>query len=285
MRWTGTANPILGPGDTMMGASIKYLEWATLQTHLSVALIRYDMGAMNMRATASKFKNTGAIGLGANGYQDYAYSGDYTTNGSLSMILNMNTMFLLSTMFLYFSLLFFTYSGGLFIILVPIGLVLRLVPFMRGFGGALVALGVGLYVMYPMMLAMMGMVVPPLYEGVGVEASKLVKMHVWHGTLYARTFEAQQCGSDTAGIHNCLQDVFGEEQAMTGNSIFDYYDRVPDVMNVDDKLYAYYELTALNFLRTTLLPLAGLLVIGGFVRDLSAIFGEEVDTSKLVQLI
>lgn len=281
------------PGPLMQGAQ-NYVDWGVAQTHLSIVMLRYDMGALNLRATHTNY-DTVVPGIGGNGFSYSDYAGDWGTSGTLGMLLNLNTTFLLSLLFLKFSLLFFTANSGLFVFLVPLGLILRSAPFMRGVGGALVAIGVGFFIGYPILLALLGSVLPPIYAG--HDASELA----------AGTMGTPKC---SYGDMQCLSDLTqnwqNDEQSLTGKDMTSYRwsgppsPRIfiltagnPDVNNDVNNgwpmrqpdLAAYYRLTALDFLRALLLPSAGLIILITFVRDLSAIFGEEVDAGKLVQLI
>jgi hypothetical protein len=205
--------------------------------------------------------------------------------GPLQMMLNLNTTFLLSLLFQYFSLAIFSSKSGLFLFFVPLGLIIRSIPYLRGFGGALASIGVGFYILYPMFLAIIGLTLPPivLYENNAL-------------------FGAYQ--------KNGLNYIVQKEHSITGTA-FSYYNSMPDfedwgngmlkaaaVESPSDpecegaskcfytaNLAPLFELTALNFIRAILLPSAGLIVIVSFVRDLSAIFGEEVEASRLVQMV
>ncbi len=261
LHWTGLGGSLITPDMNTLQASQAYLNWATEQTHLSVVLIRRDMGALNIRATYSKYESSPA-GLGGNGYSSSPYSGDWTTLGTLGMLLNLNSSFLLAVLFEFFSLAFFASASGLFIFLVPIGLVLRSVPFLRQFGGSLVAIAVGFYIFYPLFLAMLGLMLPPLYAG--------------HDARDA-----------ISGIDS-ISAAQTSEQKLTGDNVFSYFNSYPDVWiehNGQPDLGIYFKLTALNFIRAIFLPSVGLIITVTFVRDLSGLFGEEVDASRLVQLV
>jgi hypothetical protein len=268
-KWvTGTTTAAVNPATsenyviddymTPMEAAKGYLEWAIAQTQLTTVMIRYDMGALNVRSTLSGFESQG-WGMSQNGISTAKHSGDYTIIGTENMLLNLNTSFLLSLLFQYISLLFFASANGLFIILIPLGLTIRSVPMLRGLGGAMIALGLGFYVMYPFMLAVLGVSLPILYEG--ADASNVG-------------------GKEGMGT---LSQGWEAENELSKASVFEYADGEPP--NPKFGIGTFAVLTAQNFIRAMFLPSAGLILAAVFIRELSMIFGEELNVSKLVQMV
>ena len=282
-EFAGWAGVPLGPSsaiglqndDTMTQAALKGLEWSLKQTHIGVALIRHELGVLNIRATFT-MSATEVGGIGGNGIQVSPLAGEWTNMGSLQMLLNLNTTFVLALLFQYFSLLIFSSMSGLFMFLVPLGLILRCMPYLRGFGGGLVAIGLGFYIFYPMFLALEALMLPPVYATLGDDSSI--------------------AGASDVGA------ITRSERDLTGTSIDKpYFYSLPDLTKKLDGLEkadchegrCYYtidlaplfNMTALNFIRAVLVPSAGILVIVSFVRDLSALFGEEVEASKLAQMV
>lgn len=261
---------VVNDGDTMMSASLKGLEWSIQQTHITTAFIRRELGVLSMRATYNKYVPDGAGIIGSGGFSVSPLSGDWTMSGNLNMLLNVNTTFLLSLLFQLFSLLLFSTKSGLFLFLVPIGLVMRSIPFLREAGGGLVAIGVGFYILYPMFLAIIAITLPPLYAG--------------HDAINVTGFPSAQA-------------IAENERTITGTDIFSYWFDLPDLykrakgaQDTNKTFYTInlsplYEMSAYNFIRALLIPSAGLVVIVSFVRDLAAIFGGEVDASRLIGMV
>ncbi|MFH1306237.1 MAG: hypothetical protein ABIH83_01090 [Candidatus Micrarchaeota archaeon] len=279
-NWLGGQGGLALRGTTMMEAAQDYVEWSVGQTHLTLVMLRRDLGAINMRATYSNYDNQG-LGLGMNGFSYAPYSGDYTTTGAMGMLMNLNTGFMLTNLFEYFSLAFFASSTGFLIFLVPIGFLLRSVPFLRGLGGGLVAIGVGFYIMYPIIFAMLAIALPPAITN---DASKV--------------FDDRYCGGKDCGTGNNLQlkidKVQADEESITGKNIFSYFDDHPNPKintNPNDEefprvdLATFFRLTAINFIRTFFLPTVGLVITISIIRDMSGLLGDEVDATKLVQMV
>ncbi len=286
-KWSGLSLtiPVAGGEYTMFNTAQAYFDWGTGQTHLAITMIRYEMGTLNIRASFNNFLPQNA-GIGGNGYSNSPYSGDWTVIGTMNMLLNLNSTFLLSILLQYFALVFFSASNGFFIFLVPVGFLLRSIPFGRPVGSTLVAIGVGLYIFYPIVFAMLGLVVPNLYAAGGGDVS---------GTLAARADSTTTNPSIQSGEPlRQMAGIYARESALASNSYTAYTggeDSLPHALlhpANSDKLVdlpQYFRLTALDFLRAVLFPSVGMLLVVMFIRDLAAILGEEVDASKLIQMV
>ncbi len=284
LRWTGFAtysgntwastHPLYADGTlTLSQASLKELEWAIRETYLATSAIRFEMGAGNMRATYSSY-STQLQGMGGNGFSFTPMAGDYTLLGSLGMLLNLNSTFVIALLLQLFSVFFFSASAGLFAFLVPVGLLLRSVPFMRGFGGSMVAIGVGFYLFYPAMLALTGYVLAPLYKG--HDASDKLGI-----SSVAQLNEDALAPIGIEGASIASYTPFKPYPGFFKSACVGSYTGTECPVDI----VLYFNLTALNFLRAILVPSAGIIVAVAFVRDLSVLFGEEVDASKLIAMI
>lgn len=260
-KWTGqesgpSASRVIAQGDSPFSAAVKYLTWGARETQITMTAIRAQMGAYNQQATLSEFTSSG--GLGAIGESSSPNAGDYSLSGVLGSLLNMNTMFLLAIYFQYYSLLLFSSGNGVFMALLPLGFVLRCVPTMRGVGGAVASLALALYLMYPLMLAIYSLVLPPIYTN--YDAGVML-------------------GSPTNPMS--LGDVQAHELSIEGNWLNALWRTPPQIGNMG----LFFQLTVFNFLRAVFFPTAGLLLIAALARELSKLFGDEIDASRLVQMI
>lgn len=278
--WAPTLNGYHIGGDmTIMEAAQAHLQWALGETHLTLAMVRRDLGALNMRATRNNYDNQG-LGFGMNGYSHAKFSGDYTSIGTLGMLLNLNTGFMITLLFQYFSLVFFTGANGFFFALIPFGLIMRSIPYLRSFGGGMVALAVGLFIFYPLILAMSGVMLGPLYDG--QDASD----------AYAKYYGGNAQGKLGASVIA----VEGNEASITGDGVTSYVNSYPQPKITDGQdpiiddmdtinFSKLFELTSQNFLRAVFFPTAALLVTVAFIANLAIVFGGEIDASKLVQMV
>jgi hypothetical protein len=252
-KWTGQPLPngaSIDAGDSPFGSAVKYLEWGADNTLISVTAIRAQMGSYNQRATVSVYDTGG--GIGAVGTSSSPYAGDYSISGVLGSLLNMNTVFLLSIYFQYYSLLLFSSGNGVFMMLLPIGFVLRCVPGMRGVGGAVASLAIALYFFYPLMLAIFGLTLPPIFQNY-----------------------------DAGSTIGSLGNVQSFELNLEGSWSNALWRNPPSIGSTP----LFFQVTVFNFLRAVFFPTAGILLIAMLARDLSKLFGEEIDATKLVQMV
>lgn len=259
-NWAG-----LSPGfssETGYTSAFGYLEWGADRTETAITFLRAKMGALNIRATTTTFES--AFPLGSLGYSAYPNSGDYSISGVHATLLQLNTSFFLAIVFQYFSLLMFTSANGLMLLILPVGLTLRCLPFMRGFGGALVGLIVAIYLIYPFMLAVSYVMlsqVAPNYDVDYLLASGQGKFTLQMAVDYENSIEGDIGGGRNSYVHDDPQILFLDD---TGRM---------------------FRFTAFNFVRAVLFPSIGLLVTAMMARDLSKLFGDEIDANKLIQMV
>lgn len=267
-KWFGFAN---APDVSMMAYAQSYLQNIMEEVHLTIVSIRYEMGILNVRASFNNYVSEGFIG--GKGVSISPYSGDYTTNGTMNMLLNLNSTFMLSALFEYFSLFFFASASGLFVLFVPVGLFLRSMPFMRGTGATLIAIGAAFYIFYPLLFAMIGLA----SNSAGINN-------------YAATQMPSSLGSDAA---QKIDSIVQMEQKLANNKRDAYTggeDSLPKPMlqyeggkNVD--VPKYFLMTSYNFIRAVMLPTIALVITAMFAKDLAALLGEELDASRIAQLV
>jgi len=276
----------IGPDMSIMGAAQETLYWGIGQTHLTVAMIRTDLGVLNMRATRNRYDNQG-LGFGMNGFSHSDFSGDYTSIGTLTMLLNLNSTFLITLVFQYFSLVFFSAAKGFFFALVPIGLIVRAIPYLRSFGGGMVALGVGLFIFYPIVIALSGLILAPVYAE--MDASDAYSVYYGDGTgmsLPQMLVEVERVEAGITGdsVTSYVNDYPQPKVAMSGQKEYDTNVAGGEEMRLVN-FPQFFTLTAQNFIRSVFIPTAALLVTVAFIANLAIVFGGEIDASRLVQMI
>ncbi|MFA5108075.1 MAG: hypothetical protein WC492_00910 [Candidatus Micrarchaeia archaeon] len=259
---------------SLLQYSQNYIQNIVEEAHLAVVSLRYEMGILNIRATFNNYESAN-LGIGGNGYSISPYSGDWTTMGTAQMLLGLNSSFMLNGIFHFFSLFFFATASGIFVLFLPIGFFLRSMPFMRGVGATLIAIVVGLYIFYPLVFAMIGLM---------VEQSG--------STHYVLNTVPDKFGG--SNVPERISAIEAQESSLATNGKDTYsggQDSLPKPLLSspgNDKMLdlpAYYKITAYNFIRIVLLPTVGMLIVIVFIRDLAALMGEEVDASKLLQMV
>ncbi len=148
---------------------------------------------------------------------------------------------------------------GMLSILLPIGVVCRSFPITRKFGGALMAIAIGLFVAYPFML-MLNFVV--LGQPTSVES-----VSVWRDVL-----EALKSSIPSIAV-----------SAVTGNIMV-------AVFTIESLIADFFLSRAISQIATVifaafLLPAINSIIIIAVVRDLSRALGEEVDITTLTRMV
>ncbi|HQT44601.1 MAG TPA: hypothetical protein PLO51_01365, partial [Candidatus Micrarchaeota archaeon] len=187
--------------------------------------------------------------VGGPGYSQSKYSGEYSIEGMLSSLLNTTTASYLSAIFILFTLNFLT--NGLFLYFLPLGIMLRSIPFMRGFGGALIALVLVMYIGYPVMLT--------------------ADMFLWYPSYTAMHVDTKLGGAldETAPLGGGL----GAVGALIAGP--PSYDSTPDMIF----------LSATAFFVTDFLLAINFIVLAAAAKSLSHMIGDEIDISRLAQMV
>ena len=243
-----TGAPVFSQTDLLLNASESYVMAVRDFDHAVLSQIRYNMGVIELRAGTTKWNCELLCLLGGQGTSVAQYSGEYSILSMFGMLMNMSTASYLSSIFMLFTLHFIT--DGLFGLLLPLGILLRSLPYMRGVGGALIALVLAMYVFYPAMLVVDSLLWMPVYNSAVVPSNALM------GTA--------------AYINSQEADLNG------GLLTFDnpYQSPVQLVM-----------LSGVAFLASAFLPAINFIIIAALARTASHILGEEIDISRLAQMV
>jgi hypothetical protein len=150
------SHPQIGEDFSLFKTSETYLQNLAYFSHRSVRASRTMMGVMD---EFSKYMRTpctpplfGCL-LGVNGVNARPLSGLTSLMQASNLLLYTSSAAYLTVLAQIFLLRFIVMdSGGLLAIYMPLAIVLRSLPFMRQFGGALLALSFTLFLIYPMLL-------------------------------------------------------------------------------------------------------------------------------------
>jgi len=169
-----------------------------------------------------------------------------------------NVVFLLLANYLQRHLLIFIYQT-MFPVFLPLGIILRIFPVTRGYGGFLIAVALGLYIVYPIAYSTM--------------------------MLTTRQMNAEQCRLDTLGLSR--DDARGIQ--LTDEASFTYYKARSERLfgTVDNGISIFQQVFMFFVYRSFLFPLAALTLVFTFVRASASFFGADVGEMSrgLVKLI
>ncbi|VVB99922.1 Uncharacterised protein [uncultured archaeon] len=268
------------PDLTLYSAGINYLENLAGMALANVASIRYNLGAYEIRTTFTEYKCDGICLFTMSSTNEAAFGGETLNLAVTNNLLSTATISYFTAEFQYFTMLYI--ANGLFVSFLPLAIVIRSIPFMRQFGGALVGIIMALYILYPAMVVVDSYVAPGLAQATGA-------------TLYAR--DGISCGGHGEKVFSvmagsppspqayvtCLDSGAGLKQetelANSGTYRSDMTALAPS------PLAASIKLNVLIFLASVFLPAINFIVIAALARDMTRFLGEEADISRLGQMV
>jgi hypothetical protein len=257
-------------------AAEDYLNESALYTHDALTVVRYHLEGYTILAYMNAFACED-FGTGVGWGCLFGYSGDNlqplggygALSGALSIFFNA-LLIAMFTVLNYIFILMFVYSGFVFLFL-PMGVFLRAMPYMRSFGALLIALALSFLIIYPLVLGifyLMGspgdiLLSPP--PGLPPVAS------------YDESIYPQQAGGTIAG--QLTQAAF----TVSADQVKDRYFE-PNGANLEDPVGAI-EFASDAFIAAVFLPTVALLATIATVAYLARLYGEEIDLSRLTQLV
>jgi len=280
--------------DTLYNGAMRYVENLAAVSLSNVNSLRYDLGAYEIRTSYNTFACRGICIFSLASTSISTFGGESMNMAITNNLMGIGTIAYLSSIFQYFTLIYI-YSG-LFLIFLPLAIVLRSVPFMRHFGGSLVAIFVALYIMYPFMLVVDAYVVPGFVSDNSVVMCSRDGRNC-DGSEVFSTASSQgiECsippapgGTSVCGGYNEWQmeqvaswgvGGIGEGELEGGRGVKAMKSLSPNT------LARAIHLNILIFLADVFLPALNFIVIAAFGRELSRFLGEEADLSRLGQMI
>lgn len=253
-----------GESEGMYAAAQTYLERLASYTKGVIVEVRYNMGVYELRSGIQEFRCTLFCFIASLGESYAPHGGESTYPSLLGNTLSIGTVALLSVLFQLFLLMYI--ENGLFLLFLPFAIVMRSVPFMRGFGGALIALVVSLYILYPFMIYVDGVVMPPAAAQLGVGIENRMGPGVGEiAPLLGSVNNDPQGGGEDILTQNAYS--MGERRERRGS--------MPELIT----------LASIVFIAGVFAPALNFIVIAAVARELSRVIGEELDISRLGQMV
>jgi hypothetical protein len=157
-------------------------------------------------------------------------------------------------------------TEGMFVIMLPVGMILRSLGATRGFGGALIAIAVGFFMIYPFLVV--------LFYG------DLLNVNIFAtGTYGNSSSEVNNAAGNFASLTNptniltFLQNAFGAISMFLSGTW---------LLNI---LLSFINSVAMAMVGAVVIPLIMFMVLVSFTKALSKALGEQVDVSNLTRLI
>lgn len=248
----------------MYAATQGYLENLASYAKGTVSAIRYNMGAYELRSGIQKYKCEVFCFIAGAGRSYAPYGGESSHISLLGNLLSIATIALLSILFQLFLLLYI--DNGLFLVFLPIAIVVRSLPFMRGFGSTLIALVLSLYIMYPLMLYVDGIVFPNAAAQMGLVLNN--RLDPYSGPVSPILGQVEN--NPPGGGEDSL-----EYRAFSQAEEREVDEDIPRLIGIVSMVFiAGVFAAALNFV-----------VIAAIAREIARTLGEELDISRLGQML
>ncbi len=266
------------PGPTtMFNAAQSYLVGAATYSHNALTVIRYHLEGYSVLAAMGLFKCTNlgsevvivlpflsGCGYGETGDNLSPFGGYAAMNGALTMIFNSVLMSYLMSLN-YLMILLYIYKGFAFF-LFPIAIFIRSMPYMRGLGSILIAVAISFTIVYPFFLA--------IFDIMANDALfNRSSPHPYLSDPSLSEFLNENVYPETSGVGLSLGGAFDEDVV---------YDRY--FPNGDEAAEAI-AFGGLAFITGFFLPSIALLAAIATTTYLARLFGEEIDLSRIMQMV
>jgi hypothetical protein len=255
-----------------------YLTDAAIYSHNSLIVVRYHLEAYTTLSFFNAFicdLSTGRIGWGCL----FGYSGDsqQPLGGYGVQTAAMNVFFngaivahFMALNFIF--ILLFVYKGFVFLFL-PLGIFLRSMPYMRPFGSLLIALAISFLLVYPFLLAVFF-----LMRNVLVDADKgYTPLPLGMSEYSEKRFDDMVNGGDMIAM-----STLGEDYVKNC-----YFSRDGCGMGGDSKenLTGAIGFASNAFVAAVFFPSIALLATIASVSYIARLYGDEIDLSRITQLV
>jgi hypothetical protein len=251
--------------DVYTGAQ-NYLNDTLTFTHDGLVVVRYHLQAYTILSHLSAFScdmKTGTIGWGCL----FSYSGTsgqplgaYSSSmGALNLFFNSSLVAYITTLnFLFILLIIFK---GFVLFLLPFGIFVRSLPYLRSLGSLLIAVALSFMIVYPLILSIFGLMSGVLLDAPPGLASYMNEKKFPNngGAMGA----AQSLGGSIAGAWIYEEIYFPSGSNVPGAIAFAAY----------------------AFIAGVFFPTAALIATIATINYLARLYGEEIDLSRIIQMV
>ncbi len=257
-------------GGNVYDAAYQYLHDAALYSHNAITVTRYHLEAYTILSYFNAFicdYPIGRIGLGC----FFGYSGDnqqpFGGYGAQIAALNMafnSSIIAHFTALNFFFILQYAYNGFAFLFL-PLGVFLRAMPYMRSFGSLLISLAVAFLLVYPLILGIFYIMSDKLLDADNDYAPSGIDMGKYSETIFASEEDAgSQLSASTLG-----EDYVKDTYLPSGTN------DVPGAL----------EFAAVAFIAAVFFPTIAMLATIASISYIARLYGDEIDLSRITQLV
>ncbi|MBI5228293.1 hypothetical protein HY988_06900 [Candidatus Micrarchaeota archaeon] len=261
------------PKANLYQAAAMYLNESAIYSHNAMTVVRYHLEAYTVLSYFNAFNCDFTVAGSAFGFGCFfGYGGEnlqpFGGYGAYMAALN---IFFNSTVISYFTamnsimILLFTYKGFAFFFL-PLGIFLRSMPYLRPFGSLLISISLAFLIVYPLILSILYLTGDVTVERVNGYFAKVPGPDL-------KDFYNEAEISSKSGAGQSLQALGGKDVVF--KSYFPNGDNPIGAM-----IFAGYA-----FIAATFLPTVALLGTLASVAYIAHLYGDEIDLSRVVQLV
>ena len=240
-----------------------YLSGAALHAHHAITVVRYQLQGYTVlsyfNALKCEYQMGDSTGLGCffgQGSTTMQPLGGYgTVMAALNFALNSSLMSFFTAMNFAF-ILMFVYRGFAFMFL-PLGIFMRSMPYMRPFGSLMIAVSFSFLIVYPLMLAIFGLMSDVILK-------EPVDMSKYHEKAYPDHEGAEELATSMAGEAYVHDMYFGDGQ---------------------DNYVGALNFAATAFIGGVFFPTVAMIAAIASVAYVARLYGDEIDLSRLTQLV
>jgi len=253
-------------------AAQDYMNGSIIYSHNAMKMVRYHLEGYTILSYFNAFKcdyQIGGTGSGLGCWFGYAGDTQQPFGGYGADIAALNVFFN-TTLIAHFTalnflfVLLFIYRGFVFLFL-PLGVFLRALPYMRPVGSLLIALSLSFLTIYPFMLGVFYLMSPVLTDSTTGYAPPGVNMASYDEKIFPGSEDpATQLAVSTAGEGYVKDHYFGDGKENPGGAI----------------AFAAYA-----FIAAVFFPTSALLAAIASVSYMARMMGEEVDLSRITQMV
>ncbi len=277
---------------SLFKASEDYFDGISELSYNTTKFIRYNMGVAYVRSSISAFGSHPDSGVGGSLLQFLGGSStswakfpeSYVYASMFQMLLRISTLSFFNILFL--KAVFAYISTGVLTIMLPFAIVMHAIPGTKSIGSALIALCVGLFVVYPAMFAVLDIYWLPYVQG-DMEPAIMNPNIVDTDTppMSAMTdYRTEVSMADilsTDVIDWCAQPEF----VRTDGSISTCNSGKTGKNDCSVKIYDYMSAVGVLTLSTIFFPYLAIIVSAAFVREFSKVMGQELDITRLATMV
>ncbi|NYZ60625.1 hypothetical protein H0O01_02910 [Candidatus Micrarchaeota archaeon] len=289
------AHPSISADDNVINASGKYLANVAyfINTEMRAARSLYGISEEASRYSRTPCMPAATFCLyGTSGYTVRPYSGLSSWVQILGFSLYTDTASYL-TVLIQMALLAFISGGGIMAYL-PLAIVLRSLPLMRQLGGGLLAICVALFLIYPALLTMESLFWNP-YQMLGDGWSTLADAadSMGRGFTYVTAGAYAETMAAALLLAGALLDIAAIIAVVVAAGFVSAVLMIISAGAVSQwtltSLHAAIQVSmqasSISFLTATFLLSLNIIAIGASARELGRLLGQEVDLSRLMQVL